>query len=414
MSIGPRTLCGPADLIAELLEDREFGRRRAPEVYGNMTDEAVRRLVMLAYFASQTVEEGRYPRFRLFVPPASIAHTDASSWHLLRFTEPLELNAVDVLRRLASGALSHDLALEIEEQTKDGELILACIGIRLAYSDEPGAKLFSSSPWAQDMPPGLMIRVDGPGELRVSEARRPIDLRAGRLVALGGVPLLAIQAWIEGLACRLAKEGRPANQVSHILYFTWNELIRLASDQGRGACFVVLPNESLAHQDLTAKDGIAIKYRTTGLNLANAVVEFMDSCVPDAAPFDKEAADKWIRRRHRLLTQLDCLATLAGVDGCTVFDRNSELLGFGGKILVQDIEPTRQFKDFREDSAIQPDALNKTGTRHLSAFKLCSKHEGTFCYVVSQDGPVTLIWSDAKTVSRWTPYWPGVRRSGHF
>jgi hypothetical protein len=63
---------------------------------------------------------------------------------------------------------------------------------------------------------------------------------------------------------------------------------------------------------------------------------------------------------------------------------------------------------------LNKEVLYKTGTRHLSAYQLCQAHKGVTCFVVSQDGHVTLFWSDAAAVHRWAPYWPWAKRSDHF
>jgi hypothetical protein len=64
-----RVFCGPAELLARLLDGRGAARRTTPERYGNLSDAAVSRLVLLCYYASQAGGEGRYPTFRVYVTP---------------------------------------------------------------------------------------------------------------------------------------------------------------------------------------------------------------------------------------------------------------------------------------------------------------------------------------------------------
>src|SRR5437868_11406520 len=94
------TLCGPAELLARLLSERDEGRRSRPEVYGNISDDGLRLLLNLSYFASQAIEEGRYPRFRLAVSPVS-SQSPASDdpWQLLTLAHPVVLCEIDDLRR---------------------------------------------------------------------------------------------------------------------------------------------------------------------------------------------------------------------------------------------------------------------------------------------------------------------------
>jgi hypothetical protein len=158
---GPE-LCGPHELLGKLLDGRDAGRRTTPERYGSINPEAVVQLVLLCYYASQAGEEGRFPAFRVFVPPSNNLPPGLHDpWQLLRFSQPLALNSVDDLKRLAPAASSHSYALEVrEDNNEDGRKNLLCIGIRMAHSGEGGTKVLSSSIWGRLVRPGLMIRVD--------------------------------------------------------------------------------------------------------------------------------------------------------------------------------------------------------------------------------------------------------------
>jgi hypothetical protein len=81
----------------------------------------------------------------------------------------------------------------------------------------------------------------------------------------------------------------------------------------------------------------------------------------------------------------------------------------------QAVEDRRQpMRDARAGLALGKEVMYQTGTRHLSAYQVCQACEGVTCFVVTQDGQVTLFWSDAGTVHRWAPYWPWAKRSDHF
>jgi hypothetical protein len=263
-----------------------------------------------------------------------------------------------------------------------------------------------------------MIRVDGPGELRVSEALRALDLRAGKLVDLGGVPVHPLPEWQDVLAGRLGANERHERPLAHAIHFAWNELVRTASEQGRGACFVILPERLPKREDIEGRYRIRLKYLTEKLGLGEILADFVKACsqIPSGRDFDgiKQVANLWMRKRYSLGVHLQTLANLSGVDGCTVFDRDLRLLGFGGKILSLEIEEKRQLRDDRANQWISKEVMYKTGTRHLAAYKLCQACEGATCFVVSQDKHVTLFWSDAATVHRWSPYWPWAKRSDHF
>src|SRR5438874_430821 len=136
MSNDSQLFCGPDELLAKLLDGREVALRgNRAEVYGNISNEGAHHLVKLSYYASQSVEEGRYPRFRIYVPTASNPPPGCQDpWQLAKFSEPVPLREIDDLRRLAPCVATHDFALEVHEQMDaDNKSEVVCIGIRLAH-----------------------------------------------------------------------------------------------------------------------------------------------------------------------------------------------------------------------------------------------------------------------------------------
>lgn len=414
------SLYGPAELVAWLVDVREAARKMATGAYGSITEAGLSHLVHLAYYTSQTVEEGKFPKFRLFVAPDNnIPPTLQHPLRLLKFQSPVPLREVDDLRRLAPCASAHDFALEVEEVPNGESRELRCVGVRMAHSGEGGPELLSSSIWARHVPSGLIIRVDGPGQLRVSEAGRAYDLRGGELLDLGGLPSHPIQKWADQLANRLSGKYGRENQISHALQFAWNELIHDASLRGRGGCLIIIPVQHASTEEVKEDFGIQLKYPTSDLCIGDRIGEFVHSCFPKKGQMEgeeqfKEVANSWLRRRFGIAQMISSVSHIAGVDGCTVFDADLCLIGFGGKIQSREPQRQKRFKDFRTNQFLSEDVLKRIGTRHLSAFQLCKANDGVTAYVISQDGHVTLFWSDQETVYRWAPYWPWAKRSDHF
>lgn len=407
-------LNGPNELLEQLLDSRDKDRKESPVTYGAVSDDGVRFLVKLAYYASQSAEEGSYPRFRIFVAPPADSHEKVDPWQIGRFAKAIPLNGVDDLRRLAPCAASHDYALEVEEQ--DSKIV--CTGIRLAHSGEATTNILSISVWARQVRPGLMIRVDAPGQLRVSEAQRAWDLRAGELADLGSVPNHPVPGWLAPLAKQLATKERLQTHVSKMVFFAWNELLHSSSEGGRGGCFVILPVTPLDADATKNRFDISLKYHTTSMGLGQAVADFVDICKGSPTPTEaeqlKSAANDWLKARYSLLSHVESLARLSGVDGCTVFDSDLNLVGFGGKIIVPFESHQRRLRDAVANRFLSVDVMKRTGTRHLSAYRLCDTHEGVSCYVVSQDGDVTAFWSEGEIVERWKPYPAWVKRSDQY
>lgn len=420
MSQPTENLCGPDDLIAQLIEFRRGTRQQQPVLYGNVSDEGLRHLVRLSYYASQVVEEGRYSRFRLYVPPVrDLPPGWEDPWSLARFSEPVVLQGVDDLRKLAPCAACHDLALEVLEVTDNGgQAQVECCGIRMAHSGEGGTEVCSTAIWARHVDPGLMIRVDGPGELRASEGHSVWDLRAGHLVQLGSVPTHPLPLWLDRLSARLAANKEHLDKyINRTTHFAWNEVLHLASEMRRGGCLIVLPQVGLDAAKVENEYAIHLKYPMNGVGLGRAVVDFVKSCLASAGASDKDqyknVAGHWLQARHRLLSVVESVARLSAVDGCTVFDEDLELIGFGGKIHSSGTD-SKNLLDAHANKFLSKEVMERTGTRHGSAYRLCQAHERVSCYIVSQDGQVTAMWGLKDTVHRWTPYWPWAKRSDHY
>jgi hypothetical protein len=254
--------------------------------------------------------------------------------------------------------------------------------------------------------------------LRVRAAQRAWELRAGRLADLGSLPTHPLPRWLDPLAKRLATKPRLESHVSKMVFFAWNELLHSSSEAGRGGCFVILPQTPIDAKATKNDFEISLKYPTTSMGLGRAVADFVDICKGNPLPTDaeqwKSSVNEWLKARYALLSLVESLARLSGVDGCTVFDSDLNLVGFGGKILVSAADHKRKLRDAIANKFLSADVMQKTGTRHLSAFRLCDAHEGVSCYVVSQDGHVTAFWSHGKIVERWKPYPAWVKRSDQY
>jgi len=95
---------------------------------------------------------------------------------------------------------------------------------------------------------------------------------------------------------------------------------------------------------------------------------------------------------------LDWLAQLTGADGITVVDESLNLLGFG---IFFKTDRDRGFTvTIRDPFAVAPSSPQQEisglgGARHQSAAVTCAALPGSTGFVVSQDGTLTAIRSDA-------------------
>jgi hypothetical protein len=146
-------LCGPSDLATAILSYIEFQRRTGFDAgLPPLSESGLRRLIDLVYYASQTPEEGRYPRFTI------VARAHPVFWVLANL-QGVQLTDVNVLRRLAPTCAENEHALWVSE--RDG--VLQCDGLvttdpMVRFQGQPGVVPLSGGPF-------LHVRAHGPGHL---------------------------------------------------------------------------------------------------------------------------------------------------------------------------------------------------------------------------------------------------------
>lgn len=303
----PAGLCGP-EALAELLIE---ARKVQPDWTGPISDDGIRTLVNLIFFASLMPEEGRYPRYKLVCEPAE------GSLFLVTKIDPLPLDGVNQIRRLAPACTHPECALLVAE--RDGSLW--CDGVMnvggMGYETMPGHPGVISV----GRSPGLHLEVFGPGHLRGSETiLGAYEIRAGRIRALsaydGPEPvrnlLNSLQARVtREVPTRLGEDGqkyemrvkdwRPLLQVL-------SRLLRTAADARHGGAFVFLPD---ARRD-PAEYGLKILYRTTSLDLGADLVEQWVTCLQSFQQYGTPERENTLRRsevmRVKLLTNTRAIA----------------------------------------------------------------------------------------------------------
>lgn len=366
----------------------------------SLSGEVVRRVVSAAFSASLVRDEGRYPRFRLFVSSFE-ALTDPLP---LTFQQRQEID-VEGLRRLACAfdPETHAIVVTVED---DG---LWCRGVMSI--DRPMSSTPSDQPafWLQASgAPGLELIADGPGELRVSEAGLSLRLKGGKISEL--VPVTAAQAvqnWLRvtaegisrrlpvaraqdpvlGMAPRLAIENMLGDLISRIL----EDIVY----QRHGGVIVLLPDDGWeSHVDFS--------YPASGVHIGRLLLEYWEAFLEGQQSPSPSQVRVVHLKRDEILLSCRSLATLANTDGCVGLSKELELWGFGGEIRVseeQALESPLVYWDVDGHRA-WPDQTGDDlgGTRHRSAFRLCKMVPNCLVLVISQDGELTVMSSDDKFV----------------
>ena len=110
-----------------------------------------------------------------------------------------------------------------------------------------------------------------------------------------------------------------------------------------------------------------------------------------------------------ILEMSQLLAALAEVDGAVLLTDSFEILGFGGEIVggLREIRSVRRALDL-EGTTTEEVPIDHVGTRHRSAYRLCTQEPSAIAIVVSHDGGVQFVASrDGQTT-----YWEHVPVTG--
>ncbi len=387
--------CGPEHLARAVQMCRSWDA--SPESEGRLSRDSVARLIELCYRVSLTTEEGRHPSFVAFAP------APAAAGHLLLLTEfapaiPLHPQS---LRRLVPSIHSGGHAFCIEEREEGALFARGVMALRDA-ADVPqlGRPAISFGLGL----PGLTVRVDGPGHVRVTEKGLTWELHTGHVRPVSHYAVLRIvQDWFGSLALSLVRRFRDEagddalrereGLGDPVLVFdsVWSYILASAVATGHGGAFAVLPDAE--------ETWLEIKHRTTSLDLFGAVMAYWSACFDSSRITDSSVLERrtsrWEAARRAMYASARAMANLANVDGCVVLDSRLRVVGFGAEIRVPEavvsgtrcVEPDHEMKEVHLTTDLQ-----QFGTRHRSAFRLCAARPGTLVFVVSQDRDMRVFY----------------------
>lgn len=421
---------GPQEFAQNLLDELHAVQQTDTGTWlkCSYSDEGVRQIVELAYYASQMVEEGRTLRFGIVFgvnedksPPLPL---------VARFRYPVPITDVTDLVRIGPAFARQTCALWIAERADSaGECRLECLGllnadtesqrIMVGYPDS----LATGAKTDLNQQSYLELSVAGSGHLRASFGLLwEYTLRGGRvrptLSYAMAPPLAPIFAEIERIIRRRLANRYPdlplpdyvlqnASEIKHL----WTRLLDLTVAAQHGGTFLVLPEESVRIASIVNRyqisDGLLVD-----LDLGSLLVEFSAACARLAlhnrlveSGHSTEQLDQlsqlqndWFARRAALHVAIDTVAGLADVDGCVVLDRSLRVSLFGGKIRTARSDGASrllELRDWYDRSQSLLSSMAKLGTRNQSACLFCREHPQAVAFVVSQDGDLRVYTSDA-------------------
>ena len=391
-------------------------------------------MLTVAYQASLLRDEDRAVRVRIVAArPEEFDPNGGPPTGLqpLVFDQPVPYTPQE-LRRLALVAKYHRALIGVRPLTGDGRC-----GIWGMLQSGPGWIQMAQGgrgPAPAPPPSALLVRVLGPGRIAVGRGLSTFAELRGGVVGGPGMDLFRSQ-WVPArfLTARseLALLHAEARSRAEASGERWADLgpdvIRLVSQAmvrrflaamvsaHHGGTVIMLPHES-AEEAVHANGPLRLKYafrdgeprrryRQLILGLMRAIARAGGSAGVSSVDGDTYAS----LRDHELSSLQDAIvemsqliAALSEVDGAVVITKRFEILGFGAEIIgdLPDVQHVARALDLEGDDRVR-EPLIADGTRHRSAYRLCSRLPSALVLVVSQDGGVRFVAEHRGQVTFW-------------
>jgi hypothetical protein len=406
----------------------------APDAPPLMAPAHLERVLTVAYQASLLRDEDRTVRVRIVVAdPAAFdpAAGPPDGLQPLVFDEPVPYTPEE-LRRLAVAAKYHRALVGVGPLLYEGQC-----GIWGMVQSGPGwiqVAQGGRGPAPAPPPSALVVRVLGPGRIAVGRGLTTLaELRAG-IVGSPGMDVFRsrwLPARFSDTRLELARLHAEARAHAEASGERWADLgpgvIGLASQAmvrrflaamasaHHGGTIIVLPTENATdivggrgplRMKYAFRDGEPRRrYRHILLRFMRTVARAAGSAGSSSVDEDTYGSlhdDELASLRDAIFEMSQLIAALSEVDGAVVMTKRFELLGFGAEIVggLPDVHHVARALDLEaEDRVTEP--LTADGTRHRSAYRLCSRVPDALALVVSQDGGVRFVAMHRGEVTFW-------------
>jgi hypothetical protein len=410
----------PKDLSTAVLSGWQVHAGLFPMKQEAPDEATLRQVIECVYHASLLHEESRPVRVAVILEdPSTIdpVRAEVSRWTVVPFTKPRPLTVGELVRLAPAADPAHTL---VAVRTSDGRRpeIWGMISIGHDWSDFRHCE----SREAHGPPDGIILEAEAPGCLRAWRSMIDIAyLRQGRILKPIRSVLWAgpVREHFDAAAKQLYRDAcvrvdRTAwdsddfevdDDVPENAYRWFLErMFHRVHSLHHGGTFLFVP-DALSHDDERLLDRVALKYN---VDFRGAWAAVLDELVCNAAT---ERAgrypthEQWMRRDEASRCLRDVTAFIAGlaaVDGAVVITPKLRVLGFGGEVLTGS-SALRSVHVANDPAAEQTSELpiESFGTRHRSAFRVCSNYEDALAVVVSQDGGVRVVKRIGAKVILW-------------
>jgi hypothetical protein len=424
----------PDDLAHFVVRKWRRSARPGQEDAAPPRKEVLEELLSVCYQASLMREEARPISFRLlFGDPSLISPFEGPPKHLqpLVFARPRPCDENE-LRRLAP-ALEFARSLVGVSRDGDGQLVIWGVihsGTRWVHAVQGGRER------PEPLPDTPVVMVRGPGEISVCRGDDLVaTLRRGR-VAKPAVNVFS-STWLPAFFEDTRREvmdfhaaARPASGtrwpeiepefLSTLAQNVIRRLISATRQERHGGTILFVPrglpdDGAGSYIDLGyafVDEPPRCRYRYL---LEEAMKElaktFSGPVLPEGRSEPRRVGwEAYAESRSAHLSEIDeavfelahLFASLSGVDGALVLDKQFQLLGFGG-IISGSLEDTK-YVDRSVDvegTEIETEEVLGVGTRHRSVYRLISARPDVLAIVISQDGDVRFVHNLRGRVTYW-------------
>ena len=370
----------------------------------------LRKIIETAYLTASAPEEGRYPQFNVVVTPASTVDTDIPGLTRYKFENFRNVN-VGEFRRLAPATDLKKSAIWIVWDDTD----IWVAGICDLGTSWHRARMGLT--YSYRVPSALIVQIDRPGRVKIYQgAFAMASLSDGEMVRskiemhLFMHPI--VSAGFHKLISHFSVPNyeQPRDFENFWLIALWNVFASIAncvSASGHGGMLVIVDDESAL-----SSSKLRLKYRVDEQALRDAFVEFINArnrtadcwtridLEHEGVSQDFEAEMALEAASNELVEAIRIVAQFAGCDGAIVITSDLRVVGFGAEIRAELADGSKVQEVYEEFGDVGKNCdLEQFGMRHRSAIKLASSSPNTCVLVVSQDGPISGVWSkDEKTL----------------
>jgi hypothetical protein len=379
----------------------------------------------IAYQASLLNEEGRQVvcRIALCHPSALEAHDLLLyGFHVSRFCKQRPFDEQEI-RRLSPAASFYRSIMAVIWSSKNGFTIFGTVGTG-QWSRDLVADLQGMT---HAIPSWLIVHIRGPGNLVVyGGSERLATLLNGRVEGHGfnvfASSWMAERFWnlrneskdFSRLVIDLDVELRPDLLDNFDANF-FKRVVREIRDKRHGGTLVFGPPPLMVNL-LDPGGPLCAKYRVDTQASSRPYKALIDK-VLQRLVFLAKMKDKnsigWLELiewgeeiPYSISTQyLDLagwLADMATVDGCLLLDSRFSILAYGVEIQVPGYESETIYRALDSEAEQKvPESVERAGTRHRSAYRLCRDFPECLAVVISQDSMVQFVANIGGQVTYW-------------